>query len=57
MENKQPKKEKKTRSKTQRWILNEEFIFGGKRCIRCSKVMSKKEKGLICEECKNKSFI
>jgi hypothetical protein len=43
------------RGKTQRFVLNEEFIFGGKRCWKCRKVMGKNETGLYCQECRRKS--
>ena len=39
------------RAKTERFVLNEEFIFGGPRCIRCGKVLTKKER-MICNKCK-----
>ena len=41
------------RGKTERFILNEKFIFGGPRCIRCGHVLKKGEV-FICDECKNK---
>lgn len=43
----------KPRGKTRRFILNEKFIFGAPRCIRCGKVLRKGEY-LICTECKIK---
>lgn len=45
----------KTRGKTERFTLNEEFIFGAPRCIRCGNLL-KKHEYLICDECKNKKF-
>ena len=39
------------RGKTERFILNEEFIFGAPRCIRCGRVL-KEHEILICSKCK-----
>jgi hypothetical protein len=36
-----------------RFILNEEFIFGAPRCIRCGRSLKKGEQ-IICTSCKNK---
>ena len=41
------------RGKTERFKLNEKFIFGAPRCIRCGKSLKKGEI-FICTICKNK---
>ncbi len=38
------------RGKTQRFRLNEEFIFGAPRCMRCRKVLKDGE-DFICRSC------
>lgn len=43
--------------KAVKYVLNEEYIFGGRRCWGCGKVMGKKEKGFYCEECRKKAGI
>ncbi len=44
---------RKPRGKTERFVLNEEFIFGAPRCIRCGRAL---EKGslFICARCKSR---
>lgn len=44
------------RGKTVKFRLNEDFIFGAPRCIRCGKVLKKGE-FMICNECKIKARI
>jgi len=41
----------KKRGKTERFVINEKFIFGAPRCMRCGKVLKKGEMG-ICDLCK-----
>ncbi len=48
---------KKQPGKAIKFMLNEELIFGGKRCWSCRKVMDKKEKGFYCKECIKKAGI
>ena len=45
-------KKRKPRGKTKRFVLNEQFIFGAPRCLRCGRLL---ESGLsfICEVCKS----
>lgn len=38
------------RGKTQRFQLNEKFIFGGQRCMGCRKVM-KDDEAFKCKSC------
>jgi hypothetical protein len=42
---------KKTRGNTERFKLNEDFIFGAPRCIRCGRPLKKGE-FMICNSCK-----
>lgn len=51
------KKKIPTRGKKERFVLNEEYIFGGRRCWSCRKVMDKKEKRFYCKECIEKAGI
>lgn len=37
------------RGKTQRFRLNEDYIFGGPRCMRCRKVLQDDEKFICCK--------
>ena len=41
------------RGKTERFFLNEKFIFGAPRCIRCGNVLKKGE-NIICNNCRLK---
>lgn len=44
-----------TRGKTERFLLNEKFIFGASRCMRCGNVLKSGEV-FVCNNCKRKSF-
>ena len=44
--------QRKPRGKTERFILNEKFIFGAPRCIRCGRNLAKGEI-FICNRCKH----
>ena len=44
---------KKTRGNTERFKLNEDFIFGAPRCIRCERPLKKGE-FMICNSCKSR---
>ncbi len=41
------------RGKTKKFVLNEKFIFGGIRCLRCPRILKSGE-FMICDICKNK---
>ncbi len=45
----------KKRGKTIRFELNENFIFGAPRCMRCGKPLKKGEE-VICNECKKRGI-
>lgn len=47
--------QRKPRGKTERFILNEEFIFGAPRCMRCGRPLKKGE-FFICDNCKSKTL-
>lgn len=47
--------QRKPRGKTERFVLNEEFIFGAPRCMRCGKAL-KQDEEFICNNCKRKSI-
>ncbi len=44
---------RKPRGKTERFVLNEKFIFGAPRCMRCGRNLEKGEL-FICRNCKRK---
>lgn len=52
---KRTKNNTNTRSPKTLYVLNEDLLFGGPRCIRCGNVLKKGEK-LICAECKRKAL-
>lgn len=43
----------KTRGRTERFVLNEKFIFGAPRCIKCGRVLSRGEM-IVCDNCKRR---
>ncbi len=43
----------KTRGRTERFVLNEKFIFGAPRCIKCGRVLKRGE-GIVCDNCKRR---
>lgn len=42
-----------SRGKTVKFRLNEKFIFGNRRCMRCGKVLRRGEL-IICNDCKRR---
>ena len=41
------------RGKTKKFVLNEDFIFGAPRCLRCGKVLKSNEM-ILCNNCKDR---
>lgn len=48
---------RRTRGKTQRFSINEKYIFGGYRCMRCGEVVKDEESmNFICQQCKKRGL-